>query len=122
MKLRTRRASGTILPPSKRSKTRRQKDSGGTMARLKSRPGSQADILAPFLDLAENNADQLAAYMLHCGIERGTSSLQSEILAHYQTPAGYDVDMAARDLLRWPPIAARLRQLRGDIHKISAKT
>lgn len=84
-------------------------------------------ILAPFLEFAEQGQDAVKRYMIHCAIaldDKATDgqSLQTIILNHYWLANGtYDVDMAARDLLRWPPIAARIRKAQRGSHMISLK-
>jgi hypothetical protein len=56
--------------------------------------------------------EELARYIMHCGIiiPEGMAAGDA-ILAHYRTPLGYDIDRAAMDLRRWPPVAAHLLQL-----------
>ena len=73
-------------------------------------------VLWPFLDFAEEGDDALARYLLHCGIDGDdigrAGDPQAAILEHYRRPGGsYDVDAAAHDLARWPPIAERVKQL-----------
>jgi hypothetical protein len=74
----------------------------------------EALILAPFLDIATEDGSALASFMAHCGIDVATSkAARDQILDHYRLPNGkYDVDLVARDLLRWPPIAARIDERR----------
>ena len=44
---------------------------------------------------------------------RDAGDAQSAILGHYHRPDGrYDIDAAAHDLARWPPIAARIKELK----------
>jgi hypothetical protein len=74
-------------------------------------------VLWPFLDFAEEGDDAFARYLLHCGIDGAdigrAGDAQGAILKHYRRPDGtYDVDTAARDLARWPPIAERVKELK----------
>jgi hypothetical protein len=77
----------------------------------------EAMILAPFLDFAEEGNDILAKYVLHCGIDnddiRDAGDVQAAILNHYRRLDGQqDIEAAAHDLARWPPIVARLKELK----------
>ena len=61
--------------------------------------------------------DALARYLVHCGIDDDdigrAGNVQSAILEHYRRPDGkYDIGAAAHDLARWPPIVARLKELK----------
>ncbi|MGO4686211.1 hypothetical protein [Hyphomicrobium sp. 2TAF46] len=85
------------------------------------RKNLEAMVLWPFLDFAEKGEQELFAYMRHVGIQVDAldrddkRSAQDLILSHYRLPDGtYDVELAARDLLRWPAIAARVHELRND--------
>jgi hypothetical protein len=74
-------------------------------------------ILLPFIDQAEQGEDELARYVLHCGITADdigdAGDVQGAILGHYRRPDGtYDIAAAAHDLMRWSPIAARIKQLK----------
>ena len=73
-------------------------------------------ILWPFLEKAEQSVDELSKYILHVGITPrdidATGRTEEAILAHYRTRKGFDIDRAAHDLLTYPPIAARVRELR----------
>jgi hypothetical protein len=76
-------------------------------------------ILWPFLDFAEEGNDQLARYLLHCGIDDAdigqAGDVQAAILDHYRRRDGtYDIGAAAHDLSRWPPIAARVKELKRE--------
>jgi hypothetical protein len=95
------------------------------MAKKSRKPGAElsADesmILGQFLDFAENGGDdKLAEYIHHVGITpEGISAagdVQGAILRHYRRRGGkYDIDAAAADLLSWPPIAARVEELRRE--------
>ena len=77
----------------------------------------EAMILGPFLDFAEGGQDTLAKYLLHCGIDnddiRDAGDVQVAIFNHYRRPDGrQDIGTAAHDLARWPPIAARIKELK----------
>lgn len=59
---------------------------------------------------------RLARYLQHVGI-RGedvtiAGSAEKAILEHYRVKGGYDVDAVAADLARYPPVAARIRELK----------
>jgi hypothetical protein len=74
-------------------------------------------ILSPFLDFAEEGDMALARYMVHCGIDaddiKDAGDAQGAILRHYKLADGtYDVQAVAHDLARWPPIAARVKELK----------
>jgi hypothetical protein len=76
-------------------------------------------LLWPFLDFAEQGEDELCKYLLHCGIGaddvRAAGDAEKAILAHYRKPDGTpDIDAAAHDLLRWPPIAARIKEIKRE--------
>jgi hypothetical protein len=78
----------------------------------------EAEVLAVFFDM--NETDELAEYLLHCGIDgeaiEEAGDVIPAILEHYRVKGGYDIDMVARDLARWPPIAKRIRELKRE-HK-----
>ena len=83
------------------------------------RTEGESMILWPFLDFAEEGNDQLARYLLHCGIDGAdighAGDVQAAILDHYRRLDGtYDIDAAAHDLFRWPPIAARVKELKRE--------
>lgn len=76
----------------------------------------KALVLAVFVDAAEQGEDELARYLQHVGItpeditEAGNA--EKAILDHYRVKGGYDVDAVAADLARYPPVAARIRELK----------
>ena len=74
-------------------------------------------ILWPFLDMAEQSIDELSKYILHAGItsrdiDATGGDTEAAVLAHYRTRKGFDIDRAAHDLLTYPPVAARVRDLK----------
>jgi hypothetical protein len=74
-------------------------------------------ILWPFIDFAEEGGDELARFLIHVGIEAEDiqdGDVERAILRHYKTTDGYDITAVAHDLSRWPPIAARIRELRRE--------
>jgi hypothetical protein len=81
-----------------------------------------AMILDCFLDFQEKGVDELARYLLHCGIDHhdidhAGGDIANAILEHYRRPGsggGYDTDAMAHDLFRWPPIAARVKELKRE--------
>lgn len=88
---------------------------------------STADqLLGPFIDFADHGEDELARYMLHCGIDHEdiahAGTARDAILLHYRCRDGtYDIARAAADLARWPPIAARIKELTRDQRRQAAR-
>jgi hypothetical protein len=80
----------------------------------------EAMILGSFLDFAERSVDEFVRFLFHCGIDKDDIDLAggdipSAILEHYRRPDGtYDIDAVAHDWFRWPPIAARLKELKRE--------
>jgi len=77
------------------------------------------EVLAAFIDFADEGGDQLARYLLHCGIDSEAldaagGNVEAAILEHYRTPRGYDIDRVAYDLARWPPIVEMVRELKAE--------
>jgi hypothetical protein len=75
-------------------------------------------IIGQFMQFAEEGCDELVRYISHCGItsediDRAGNWLDA-VLRHYLTAGGYDLERAAQDLPRWPPVAARLRELKQE--------
>jgi hypothetical protein len=77
----------------------------------------ECTVLAVFIDFAKEGDDALAKYVAHCGItvddiDRAGDNLKA-ILGHYRRLDGsYDIDAVAHDLARWPPVAARIKELK----------
>jgi hypothetical protein len=76
-------------------------------------------ILGSFLQFAERSVDEFARFLLHCGIDNDdinfVGDIPSAILEHYRRPDGtYDLDAVAHDWFRWPPIAARVKELKRE--------
>ena len=71
-------------------------------------------ILAPYIDmLEEGDPDGVAQLIVHAGIIMVGSDVEAAILAHYKKRDGsYDIEAAAHDLRRFPPIAARIWALK----------
>jgi hypothetical protein len=91
---------------------------------------AEAMILGSFLQFAERSVDEFVRCLFHCGIDKDdidfAGDVPSAILEHYRRPGGsYDVDAVAHDWFRWPPIAARVKELKREkrrqelAHKIS---
>jgi hypothetical protein len=87
-------------------------------------------ILGSFLQFAEKRSvDEFVRFLFHCGINNDdvefAGDIPSAILEHYRRPGGgYDIDAAAHDWFRWPPFAARVKELkrekrRRELEKIS---
>jgi len=100
--------------------SKRKPDSGAKLS------DDEGMILWPFIDQAEKGDDELAKYMFHCAITAqdldAAGDNQSAILAHYRRPDGrYDIDAAAHDLMRWPPTATRIKELKRAKLQIAAK-
>jgi len=67
--------------------------------------------------LLDMDPDDIVDFMEHCGIDlqlANAENIGDLFLAHYRTPDGYDITRAAQDLERWPPIAARIQELRDE--------
>jgi hypothetical protein len=79
----------------------------------------EAMILDSFLDFAKRGEDEVARYLLHCGITcqdiDAAGDIPSAILAHYRQPSGhYDIDAMVHDWFRWPPVVARIKELKRE--------
>jgi hypothetical protein len=91
------------------------------MAGAKQQIDDEHMILMSFIDQADQGEDALARYLVHCGITANdigdAGDVQRAIFRHYRQADGkYDIAAAAYDLIRWPPIAARIKQLkRGNL-------
>jgi hypothetical protein len=104
------------------AKSKRQPTSGRKPRKPRPKPEPaevEKMILWPFSDLAEDDIDELAKYLLHCGIDDADISsagdVEAAILGHYRRLDGtYDIAAAAHDLSRWPPIAARVKELKRE--------
>jgi hypothetical protein len=84
-----------------------------------SREANRRAILACINDFED--PDQLADFLEHCGVSsddiaRHDGDVAETVLAHYETPGGYDIDAAAHDLATWPPIAKRIAESRREQH------
>ena len=67
--------------------------------------------------LLDMDPDDIVDFMEHCGIDLSQANAENIgdlFLAHYRTDGGYDITRAAQDLERWPPIAARIQELRDE--------
>jgi hypothetical protein len=80
----------------------------------------EALILSSFLDFNDKGLDEFCRYLKHCGIgpddiDYNGGDIAAAILENYRKPAGgYDLDAAAHDFFRWPPIAARVKELKRE--------
>jgi len=79
----------------------------------------EAMILGSFLRFAERSVDEFVRFLFHCGIDKDdvdfAGDIPSAILEHYRRPGGgYDIDAVAHDWFRWPPIAARVKELKRE--------
>jgi hypothetical protein len=95
--------------------------SGGSQPSMKrsSKLTAKAGEEASFLRFAERGDDELARYLLHCGIDNhdidAAGDIPNAILAHYRRPSGqYDIEAVAHDWFRWPPVVARIKELRRE--------
>ena len=76
-------------------------------------------IVATFFgyDDDDDDGERFLALVDHCGIDLSAcdgdvKQIPNVILAHYRISRGrYDLDRVARDLLSYPPIAARIKEL-----------
>lgn len=77
-------------------------------------------VLAFFDDLADRGHDytELAKFLLHVGVDSAVinraGGVVPAILNHYRFGRRYDVALLARDLVRFPPIAARIEALKRE--------
>jgi hypothetical protein len=75
-------------------------------------------VLAPFIDMAEHDTDEVGRFILHVGItaeamKAASGDVAQAILTHYRCCShGYDVERVASDLATFPPIARRVAELR----------
>jgi hypothetical protein len=76
----------------------------------------RAIILAWFLGFQEEGDEELARYIVHCGIDiDAAEDLDDAIVAHYRLPDGtYDIERAGHDLATYPPVAVRIAELRAE--------
>lgn len=74
--------------------------------------------LWPFVEASEHGLDDFCRLLIHVGITvvdlDQSASAEEAILHHYRKPTGYDWEKVADDLVRYPPIANRIRQLREE--------
>jgi hypothetical protein len=87
--------------------------------KTRTKADEEATILDSFLRFAERGEDELARYLMHCGINNhdidAAGDIPSAILAHYRRPSGtYDIDAVAHDWFRWPPVVARIKELKRE--------
>ena len=80
-------------------------------------------VLAVFIDFAEQDLEKLFEYINYCGISgdilatAGEEGIAPIILGHYRIKPGlYDLERVAADLLRWPPVAKRVAELERQKH------
>jgi len=78
-------------------------------------------ILASFLDLIpeKGDVDELVRFLDHCGItsadiQRAGGNWGLAVIRRYLTIDGYDMEKAGNDLATFPPVAARLEELKGE--------
>jgi hypothetical protein len=89
---------------------------GMRKAMATAKPGDdEAILLASFLDFAKQGKENLGRYLDHCGIDaddiQHAGDVRTAVLQHYRLPCGgYDIAAAAHDLLRWSPIARRIKE------------
>ena len=84
-----------------------------------------AKILQSFLDFNDKGLDVFCRFLLQCGITiediDATGDIPSAILEHYRKPdGGYDLDAVAHYWFRWPPIAARVKELKRELRQKEA--
>jgi len=74
--------------------------------------------LGIFHDMYAQGPDAFVEYCVHCGIplddlKNAGKSYDHVILAHYAVgPGEWDVDRISADMLRWPPLANRIAELK----------
>lgn len=78
----------------------------------------RALTLWPFTEAAKQGLDELCHFLIHVGISQEylgrSGSTEAAVLHHYRTPGGYAWEKVADDLLRYPPVAKRIRQLQEE--------
>jgi hypothetical protein len=85
-------------------------------------------VMMIFWEKFENDQAEFVEYLHHCGIdlgelseavESGWPAIEALILGHYRVrPGVYDLEQVGQYLATYPPIAARIRELRRpQIHK-----
>jgi hypothetical protein len=95
---------------------------GGELPSLAERIEEDKDILLDhFLNLIrkDGDVDELCRFLLHCGVngddvKRAGGSWGLAVLRHYLTLEGYDMEKAGRDLATFPPVAARIEELKDE--------
>jgi hypothetical protein len=96
-----------------------------TMSKKKRKASDKQDedealILARFLDFQEKGLDEFCRFLKHCGItlediDYNGGDIAAAILENYRKPdGGCDLAAAAHDFFRWPPIAARVKELKRE--------
>lgn len=91
-----------------------KRSSGPTLAQ------QEAEILAFFVDLIEQDEDctELCRFLLHIGIDNTLIEQAGgpipAILDHYRCGHSYDTALLTRDMVRYPPIAGRIRELKSE--------
>jgi hypothetical protein len=77
-------------------------------------------ILAMFFSDSDDDSTRFLALVDHCGIDLtacdgDVKQIPNVIAAHYRLAQGrYDIDRAAHDLLTYPPVAARIKELEAE--------
>jgi len=83
-------------------------------------------ILQSFLNFNDKGLNEFCRFLMHCGIglddiDHAGGDIPSAILEHYRKPGGgYDMDAVAHDYFRWPPIAARVKELKRELRQKEA--
>ena len=76
-------------------------------------------ILAMFFGEGDDDGESFLELVDHCHIDLGACNgdvkqIPNVIAAHYRRGRGYDIDRAAHDLLTYPPVAARIKELEAE--------
>jgi len=88
-----------------------------TQDKLPTPKGQRDMILAMFFGEDDRDGEMFLALVDHCGIDLAAchgdvKQIPNVIAAHYRLAQGrYDIDRAAHDLLTFPPVAARIKEL-----------
>jgi hypothetical protein len=89
--------------------------------RAKTNAAAERDaIFAMFFGEGDDDGEGFLALVDHCGVDLSAchgdvKQIPNVIAGHYRLAHGrYDIDRAAHDLLTYPPVAARIKELEAE--------